>query len=393
MAFAGHTGVDVDISSLGQDPVAALFNEELGVVIQVKDESLANVMQILDEAGLSKCSHHVAKRNDDDQIRFKTGKQDLYSKSRADLQAIWSETTLQMQSIRDNPKCAREEFDAIRRTNDPGLHAELSFELTESNQSPSIKRGVQPKVAILREQGVNGHMEMAAAFSRAGFNAIDVHMSDLQTGRIKLDDFHGLAACGGFSYGDVLGAGGGWAKSILFNNGLREQFKVFFNRENTFGLGVCNGCQMLAHLRELIPGAESWPHFIRNESEQFEARLVMTEVLESPSILLQGMAGSRIPVVVSHGEGRAHFEQEIPQDLLAMRFIDNYGDVATTYPFNPNGSVGGITGLTNSDGRFTIMMPHPERVFRAVQMSWHPEGWGEDSPWMKLFQNARQWLD
>ncbi|MBN1377907.1 MAG: phosphoribosylformylglycinamidine synthase [Gammaproteobacteria bacterium] len=392
MAFAGHTGITVNVGDLGQDAIAALFNEELGVVIQTRFNSRAKVMQILKEAGLDSITHRIGELNDKDVVSIHADGQELYKERRVVLQQIWSETTRHMQAMRDNPKTAQQEFDAILRINDPGLHAELNFEPGDNIAAPFINSGVKPKVAILREQGVNGQMEMAAAFRRAGFNAIDVHMSDLQSGRTDLKDFQGLAACGGFSYGDVLGAGGGWAKSILFNNELREQFKVFFNRENTFGLGVCNGCQMMAHLRDLIPGAEHWPHFIRNESEQFEARFIMTEILDSPSILLAGMAGSRIPVVVSHGEGRAHFDCEIPEDLLALRFIDNFGEVAKTYPFNPNGSVDGITGLSNRDGRFTIMMPHPERVFRPVQMSWHPPEWEEDSPWMRLFQNARKWL-
>jgi phosphoribosylformylglycinamidine synthase len=393
MAFAGHCGVSIDLSSLGKDSIAALFSEELGVVIQTSLKSRSRVMQIVKDAGLEPVTHRIGGLNNDDRINIYADSQPLYSENRVVLQQIWSETTLRMQAMRDNPKCAQEEFDALTKADDPGLHAELSFEPAENVAAVLINSGAKPKVAILREQGVNGHMEMAAAFTRAGFTAIDVHMSDLQSGRIKLEDFRGLAACGGFSYGDVLGAGGGWAKSILFNNELREKFKVFFNRENTFGLGVCNGCQMMAQLRNLIPGAEHWPHFIRNESEQFEARLVMVEILDSPSVLLAGMAGSRIPIVVAHGEGRTQFTGPVPDDLLAMRFIGNDGEVAQTYPYNPNGSVNGITGLSNRDGRFTIMMPHPERVFRTVQMSWHPQEWGEDSPWIRLFQNARRWVD
>ena len=392
MAFAGHTGVTADIGPLGKDALAVLFSEELGVVIQTGTASQSAVKKIIGETGLESVTHRIGTLNDDERIDIHANGKPVYSESRVTLQQIWSETTLRMQSIRDNPKCAQEEFDAIADVADPGLHAELCFDPEENIAAPYIGGGAKPKVAILREQGVNGHMEMAAAFMRAGFSVVDVHMSDLQSGRTSLSDFHGLAACGGFSYGDVLGAGGGWAKSALFNNKLREQFKVFFSRENTFGLGVCNGCQMLAHLRDLIPGAEHWPDFVRNESEQFEARLIMAEVLESPSILLAGMAGSRMPVVVSHGEGRAQFTQPVPDELVAMRFIDNSGNVAGSYPFNPNGSANGITGLSNRDGRFTIMMPHPERVFRTVLMSWHPAEWGEHSPWMRLFWNARKWV-
>jgi phosphoribosylformylglycinamidine synthase len=262
-----------------------------------------------------------------------------------------------------------------------------------------IATGVKPRVAVLREQGVNGQVEMAAAFDRAGFAAVDVHMSDLVEGRFGLDDFQGIVACGGFSYGDVLGAGEGWAKSVLFSPRVRDQFAAFFSRGDSFGLGVCNGCQMFANLRELVPGASHWPHFVRNRSEQFEARLSLVEVLPSPSLFLDGMVGSRLPIAVAHGEGRAEFHHAdeparlLDEGLVALRYVDGRGEVATTYPANPNGSPQGITGLTTADGRFTIMMPHPERVFRSVQFSWHPDGWGEEGPWLRLFRNARRWLD
>jgi phosphoribosylformylglycinamidine synthase len=319
----------------------------------------------------------------------------LFEASRAELQRAWSETSWQMQRLRDNPDCADEEFARIG-AEEPGLSASLPFDPAEDIAAPLIATGVRPRLAILREQGVNGQVEMAAAFDRAGFDCIDVHMSDLLEGRLGLDDFQGLAACGGFSYGDVLGAGEGWAKTILFNPRAREQFEAFFARSDSFALGVCNGCQMLANLRELIPGTEHWPHFVRNRSEQFEARLLMVEITASPSILLQGMQGARLPIVVSHGEGRAEFrdaaQQQAAEAMTGLRYVEVDGSPATRYPANPNGSPGGITGLCNADGRVTIMMPHPERIFRTVQQSWHPGDWGEDSPWLRLFRNARVWV-
>jgi phosphoribosylformylglycinamidine synthase len=304
-----------------------------------------------------------------------------------------------MQTLRDNADCARQEYDSLLDDSDPGLDARLSFDINEDITAPYINKGSRPKMAILREQGVNGHLEMAAAFDRAGFACTDVHMSDLIAGRVELQDFKGLVACGGFSYGDVLGAGGGWAKSILFNGRASDQFEAFFHRDDTFGLGVCNGCQMMSHLKDLIPGASHWPRFVRNLSEQFEARFVMTEVLESPSILLRGMQGSVMPIVVAHGEGRVTFANDadkqnvVDNRLVSLRYIDNHGRATENYPFNPNGSIDGITGVTTVDGRFTIMMPHPERVFRAVQHSWHPENWQEDGAWMRLFRNARVFVD
>ena len=306
----------------------------------------------------------------------------------------WSEVSHEISRIRDDAASADEEFAALADKADPGLSVSLGFDAAEDIAAPYIAAGKRPKVAVLREQGVNSQNEMASSFEAAGFDAFDVHMSDLIAGRIELAGFSGLAACGGFSYGDVLGAGQGWAKSILFNDRLRDQFAAFFGRADTFALGVCNGCQMMSNLAEIIPGAEAWPRFHRNRSEQFEARTALVEVLESPSILLAGMAGSRMPIVVSHGEGRANFDQHGNQAeaLVALRFIANDGSVATRYPANPNGSPAGITGLTTPDGRFTIMMPHPERCRRTVQMSWAPETLGEDSPWMRMFRNARKWL-
>jgi phosphoribosylformylglycinamidine synthase len=300
-----------------------------------------------------------------------------------------------MQALRDNPDCAAEEFARIA-ADDPGLSAKLSFDQNDDIAAPYIN-SAKPRMAILREQGVNGQVEMAASFDKAGFEAVDVHMSDILSGRVKLNDFRGLVACGGFSYGDVLGAGEGWAKSILFNDRARDQFEDFFNREDSFALGICNGCQMLSNLKSLIPGTDHWPHFVRNRSEQFEARLVMVEVQESSSVLLDGMAGSRMPIAVAHGEGRAEFASadaiSAASSEVAIRYIENNGEIAARYPANPNGSPEGIAGLSNADGRVTIMMPHPERVIRTVTNSWHPDDWQESAPWMRLFRNARRWVN
>jgi phosphoribosylformylglycinamidine synthase len=321
---------------------------------------------------------------------------ELYASSRIELQRAWSATSYHMQRLRDNPECAQQEYDRMLDASDAGLSARLTFDPREDTTAPYISRGVPPRVAILREQGVNGQTEMAAAFDRAGFLACDVHMSDVIAGRATLREYAGFAGCGGFSYGDVLGAGEGWAKSILFNARARDEFASFFGRADSFAIGVCNGCQMMSNLRELIPGAERWPHFVRNKSEQFESRFAMVEVLASPSIFFRGMAGSRTPIAVAHGEGYAEFSDERALEdaspLIALRFIDNVGNATERYPYNPNGSPGGITGLTTPDGRFTILMPHPERVFRTVSHSWHPSEWGEDSPWMRLFRNARTHL-
>ena len=350
------------------------------------------VLARLATAGLDACVRTLGSPRTDGQILFRRGKTPLFTGTRAGLQALWSETSYRMQALRDNPACAREAYEAIADDDDPGLSATLSFDLAEDVAAPFYLKG-RPRVAILREQGVNGHVEMAAAFDRAGFTAVDVHMSDLLERRITLAGFAGLVACGGFSYGDVLGAGGGWAKSILLNPRVRDEFQAFFERNGTFGLGVCNGCQMLSHLAELIPGAVGWPSFQRNLSEQFEARVVMVQIEPSPSILLEGMAGSRLPVVVAHGEGRAEFRPgQIAEAAIALRYVDHYGWVTETFPANPNGSPAGITGLTTQDGRYTIMMPHPERGFRTVQNSWRPRGWGEYGPWLRMFRNARRWV-
>jgi len=393
MAFAGRCGLDIDLAGLDGDDLAVLFNEELGAVLQVRHSESDDVMLALESAGLGAVCQLIGTVDDSGAIRMRHGQRRVFEGRRETLQEAWSETTLQMQSIRDNPDCAREEFDRIARP-DPGLRAELTFDHNEDIAAPFLELQ-RPRIAVLREQGVNGQVEMAASFNKAGFECVDVHMSDLLSGLVRLDDFRGLVACGGFSYGDVLGAGEGWAKSILFNARARDQFSAFFDRPDTFALGVCNGCQMLSNLKSLIPGAEHWPHFVRNRSEQFEARFSMVEVTTSTSILLDGMAGSRLPIAVAHGEGRAEFADEAQRvaarDAVALRFVENSGEVAERYPANPNGSPEGITGLTSADGRVTIMMPHPERVVRAVQNSWHPDGWIEDAPWRRLFRNARRW--
>ncbi|WP_295400660.1 phosphoribosylformylglycinamidine synthase [uncultured Thiocystis sp.] len=396
MAFAGRCGIDVELDALGPDPVAALFSEELGAVIQVPHTETDCVLQILKFHGLGECSAVIGTLNDDDRIRLRRHSRLLFEAARSDLQQAWSETSHRMQSLRDHPDCADEAFARIA-AEDVGLHAELTFDLDDDIAAPYIERGVRPPIAILRDQGVNGQQEMAAAFHAAGFACVDVHLSDIVAGRVDLARFRGLAACGGFSYGDVLGAGEGWAKTILFNARAREQFEGFFARPDTFALGICNGCQMLSNLRELIPGADHWPHFVRNRSEQFEARTLMLEVAETPSVLLAGMSGSRMPIAVAHGEGRAKFRDAAhlaaAQSWVVTRYVENDGRVAERYPANPNGSPDGIAGLTTTDGRVTIMMPHPERVFRAVQNSWYPEDWEQDGAWMRLFRNARAWVD
>ncbi|NYR12881.1 phosphoribosylformylglycinamidine synthase [Pseudoalteromonas sp. MIP2626] len=396
MAFAGHTGVTVDINGLTGNDIEALYNEELGAVIQVANSDLDAVNAVLKDHGLATISHIIGTLNSDDAIVFNRGKNTVLSNTRTELRTMWAETTYQMQARRDNPECAKQEFDAKFDVKDPGLNVKLNFDLNEDIAAPYIATGAKPPMAILREQGVNSHLEMAAAFNRAGFAAIDVHMSDILEGRLSLEQFKGLVACGGFSYGDVLGAGEGWAKSILFNDMAREQFQSFFHREDTFSLGVCNGCQMLSTLKELIPGTEHWPRFVTNKSERFEARFSLVEIQENPSVFFNGMAGSRMPIAVSHGEGHAEFANDnavkaaLDSGTVAVKFVDNYGNPTTQYPANPNGSPEGITGITSTDGRATVMMPHPERVFRAVANSWHPDEWIEDSPWMRMFRNARK---
>lgn len=417
MAFASRCGLSIELDSVCYDEMlsdvdgsekrpdmlrgrfndrifGALFAEELGGVVQIRRADRNQVLKTLSDAGLGACSHFIGFPNDKRELRIRRNAKMVFEADVFELLQAWSEVSHEIARLRDDAESVDQEFAALADRADPGLSVALSFDAAENVAASYIAKGIRPKIVILREQGVNSQNEMASAFEAAGFAAFDVHMSDLMAGRVNLADFHGLAACGGFSYGDVLGAGQGWAKSILFNDQLREQFSAFFQRKNTFALGVCNGCQMMSNLAGIIPGADAWPRFARNRSEQFEARTAMVEVLESPSILLAGMAGSRMPIVVSHGEGRADFSQYGNQAevLQAMRFITNNGEVANSYPANPNGSPAGITGLTTADGRFTIMMPHPERCRRTVQMSWAPATLGEDSPWMRMFRNARVWL-
>ncbi|MBK6348497.1 MAG: phosphoribosylformylglycinamidine synthase [Proteobacteria bacterium] len=400
MAFAGHCGLDITLAAGDQaGAVAELFAEELGAVLQVETLRLAEVQAVFAAAGLGPVVHDLGTAEAFDRIVIddRHGKTVLDA-TRTDLRSAWSETSYRLQSLRDNPVCAHEEREQVTDPRNPGLFATLSYDPAEDIAAPYVLRGVRPEIAILREQGVNSQLEMAAAFDRAGFRPADVHMTDLIAGRTRLERFKGVVACGGFSYGDVLGAGEGWAKSILFNAALREQFAAFFARSDSFALGVCNGCQMMSTLKSLIPGAGHWPRFVRNRSEQFEGRVGLVEVLPTPSIFFSGMAGSVLPIAVAHGEGRAEFVDEAAErdctrgGLVSLRWVDNYGKVALTYPSNPNGSPAGITGLTTTDGRVTILMPHPERVYRTVQNSWHPENWGEDGGWMRMFRNARVWV-
>jgi phosphoribosylformylglycinamidine synthase len=409
MAFAGHCGVTISLDAIAYEAAAdevdafkrdadeqlagrlkdlalhALFAEELGAVLQIRAADRTRVMAALRAAGLGEHSHVIGQLNARDEIRITRNNRPVFTARRDHLQRIWSETSFRMQTLRDDPACAREEFDRIIEPNDPGLSVFLSYQV----KKVSVATGAKPRVAILREQGVNGQVEMAAAFDRAGFESVDVHMTDLIAGRHSLEGFKGVVAGGGFSYGDVLGGGQGWAKTILFNAKVRAGFERFFARRDTFAFGACNGCQMMGALRELVPGASGWPLFVKNRSEQFEARLVMVEIVDSPSILFAGMAGSRIPIVTAHGEGRPNIADP---SIVCMRYVNNRGEPTDLYPYNPSGSAGGITGLTTPDGRFTIVMPHPERAFRNVQMSWSPPGSPEDSPWMQLFYNARRWV-
>ena len=427
MAFASHCGVSINVDMIAVDPdqepdygdaknwaqqvsgrrheqtIRALFNEELGAVIQVRREDRDAVFAVLRTLGLSAFSHVIGKPNKNGRIEIWRDAKNIFAEPREILQKMWTNTSYQIARLRDNPLCADSEFSLLDNVSDTGMTAKLTFNAAEDIAAPFIQKNARPKVAILREQGVNSHVEMAYAVNWAGFDSYDVHMSDLLNGRAKLEDFRGLIACGGFSYGDVLGAGEGWAKTILFNEQLRDQFSTFFNRQDSFALGVCNGCQMMSNLAGIIPGAQTWPKFTRNQSEQYEARLVMAEVLASPSIFTQGMEGSQLPIAIAHGEGFANFSQQgnlvqlQQQGLASLRFVDHQGKPTETYPLNPNGSPGGLTGVTTPDGRFTVMMPHPERVFRAVQMSWCPPGWLDTpdgaSPWMRLFRNARRWAN
>ncbi|MDB5814898.1 MAG: Phosphoribosylformylglycinamidine synthase [Rhodocyclales bacterium] len=416
LSFASRSGLSIELDSICYDDMmsdvdgsekrpdllkgrfndrifGALFAEELGAVIQVRRADRERVQTVLREAGLGAQTHFIGYPNERGELRIRRNAKMVFEADVNELLQIWSEVSHEIARIRDDVESADQEFAALADKTDPGLFVSLSYDAADDVAAPYVAKA-RPKVVILREQGVNSQNEMASAFEAAGFAPYDIHMSDLMSGRIDLGDFHGLAACGGFSYGDVLGAGQGWAKSILFNERLREQFAAFFSRGDTFALGVCNGCQMMSNLAEIIPGAEAWPRFHRNKSEQFEARFAMVEILESPSILFAGMAGNRMPIVVSHGEGRAVFQLADARSkaLVSARFIDNKGAVASSYPANPNGSPDGITALTTPDGRFTIMMPHPERCRRTVQMSWAPQSLGVDSPWMRIFRNARTWL-
>ena len=379
----------------------ALFNEELGVVLQVRTSERNTVMQTLREHGLSRFSHFVGKTRPEaspmdagkGQVQVWRDTKVVFSASLSDLHQVWDSVSWKICQQRDNPECADAEHAAAGRAADPGLHLALTFDPSENPAAPYVHLA-RPKVAILREQGVNSHVEMAWCFNEAGFDAYDVHMTDLQAGRARLVDFKGVVACGGFSYGDTLGAGIGWARSITFNPVLADQFKDFFARTDTFGLGVCNGCQMFAELADIIPGAAAWPRFTTNRSERFEARLSLVEVLESPSLFFRGMAGSRLPIAVAHGEGFANFAYrgDATQALAAMRFVGNDAAATEAYPFNPNGSPGGLTAVTTADGRFTAMMPHPERVFRNIQMSWTDGDRNALSPWVRIWRNARRWV-
>ena len=417
MAFAGHVGISVNLDVLAIDPSAqdsgdfkirpeqlavrrnelilrALFTEELGAVLQIRERDKSDVMSTLRAAGLGPLSQIISKPNFTDQVEFWCDAKPVFSKPRSELQKIWSETSWRIARLRDNPACADQDYARATDADDLGLSMSLSFDPAEDITAPFIASGNRPRVAILREQGVNSQTEMAYAFHRAGFAPVDVHMTDLIEGRQSLSDFKGLVACGGFSYGDVLGAGGGWAKTILHNPKLAEMFVGFFSRDDSFALGVCNGCQMMSRLKALIKGAQYWPRFERNLSEQYEGRLVQVEVADSPSLFFAGMAGSVVPIANAHGEGRAVFDSpaQRSQAPVAMRYVDSHRRATDTYPYNPNGSPGGKCAFTTDDGRFTIVMPHPERVFRTVQMSWQPSGLGEDSPWMRIFRNARRWV-
>ncbi|HKJ83510.1 MAG TPA: phosphoribosylformylglycinamidine synthase [Mariprofundaceae bacterium] len=393
MAFAGRSGVTVHLDALGSDATGILFAEELGAVIQVRRSERERVLSHLVDAGVGHVSHVIGELRGDRRLVFAMRNEALLDEPVQALHGVWSETSYRMQVLRDDPACAREAFEAIGDAQDPGLHADLTFDSAEDICAPFV-HAARPRMAILREQGVNGQSEMAAAFDRAGFESVDVHMSDIIEGRHTLAEFQGLAACGGFSFGDVLGAGRGWAASIRFHARAQDDFEAFFGRDDTFALGVCNGCQMMSQLKPMIPGAEAWPAFVHNRSGQFEARLLMVEVTDSPSLFMHDMVGSRMPVIVSHGEGRAEFSDQVQRNAsqVALRFVEPGGEPAERYPCNPNGSAQGVTGFTTPDGRFTIMMPHPERLFRTVQHAWHPDGWGEDGPWMRMFRNARKWV-
>jgi phosphoribosylformylglycinamidine synthase len=394
MAFAGRCGLDIDLTNCGNDIKAILFNEELGAVIQVQKEHISNTLKKINEA-LKHNAFLIGSISQNQTIHIQHQNETVFKETRSNLQSAWSETSFKMQTMRDNPESALEEFSQISDDLDPGIIPKFDFEIP---QSFAIKK-MKPKIAILREQGVNGHVEMAAAFSAAGFEAHDVHMSDIIQGQKSLTDFSALVACGGFSYGDVLGAGEGWAKSILFNSKTRDAFAAFFSRPDTIALGICNGCQMMSNLKEIIPGSALWPHFVKNRSEQFEARFVSVEILKSNSLFFSGMDGAILPIAVAHGEGYTEYQSQtqmndvLNHQLATLRYVDNYHKGTSAYPMNPNGSPEGITGFTSENGRFSIMMPHPERVYRVVQNSWHPKAWDELAPWYKMFTNAYQFFN
>ncbi|MCF8168330.1 MAG: phosphoribosylformylglycinamidine synthase, partial [Rhodoferax sp.] len=430
MAFAGHVGVSINVDLLvtegdgipdsrmdvgdsknwagqvgarrNERTLQALFNEELGVVLQIRSSDRAEVMQTLREHGLSSCSHCIGKTrpeasavaNGKGELQIWRDAKNIFTAKLSDLHQVWDTFSWKICQRRDNPDCADAEHTAVGTAGDPGLHYYLPAAALDLRPASAALLLSRPKVAVLREQGVNSHVEMAYAFTEAGFDAFDVHMTDLQSGRASLGDFQGVVACGGFSYGDTLGAGIGWARSITFNPRLAEQFGAFFARTDTFGLGVCNGCQMFAELADIIPGAHDWPRFTTNQSERFEARFSMVEVLDSPSLFFVGMAGARLPIAVAHGEGFANFRHRgnAGSVLAAMRFVDSIGAATEAYPYNPNGSPGGLTAVTTADGRFTALMPHPERVFRNIQMSWTDRKQADHSPWMQLWHNARKWV-
>lgn len=389
MSFAGHVGVDITLDALGEDVWAALFSEELGAVIQIAKVDHDQVFEVIKNQKLASYAHVIGNVRLNDRIVFHHHGEKVIDEERVTLQKLWSKTSYHMQRLRDNPECADQEFKQLDNAKNKGLNVKLTFDINDDIAAPYINKAEKPTVVILREQGVNGHIEMAAAFDRAGFKSVDVHMSDLLAGRFDLNQAKGLVACGGFSYGDVMGAGQGWAKSILFHSNARDAFARFFERSDTFTLGVCNGCQMLSYLTDIIPGSEHWPRFERNASEQFEARLSQVMIEDSPSIFFKGMAGSVLPIAVAHGEGRVSH----PSDHVALRYVDAEGQATERYPVNPNGSPEGMAGFTTQDGRATIMMPHPERIFRTVQHSWHPDDWQEDGPFMRMFRNARVWVD
>ena len=388
MAFASHCGLDIESS----EPLSELFNEELGCVIQVSKANKPEVLNALETVGLKDCAHHIANINQSDNISIYQQDKLVFNEKRVNLHNYWSSTSFEISKLRDNPICAESENQQLLIPSE-GLMVSPKFDINESISATYINVGKKPKIAILREQGINGQVEMAAAFTQAGFAASDVHMSDILSGRISLSEFHGIAACGGFSYGDVLGAGRGWANSILYNNQTKEEFHQFFSRGDSFALGVCNGCQMISNIKEIIPGTQDWPSFERNTSEQFEARFTSVEIQNSDSLFFDGMAGSIMPIAIAHGEGRANFSSLQNENNIAIKYVDYQGIPTQTYPHNPNGSEAAAASLCNDSGRVTIMMPHPERVFRAVQNSWHPSEWNERSPWMRMFENARKWVD